>query len=67
MCPRGAVLAMQRDVLRGDLVGSEQRIRSALAFQVRVALRANLAVDDYVRDVDVFRPELARHALRNCA
>src|SRR4051794_28432430 len=64
--PRAAVLAIDVQVVLRDLVGEEHAVVAALACP-RVVRRADAAVDDEVRDMDVFRRELARHALREAA
>ena len=58
---------MQAKVFRCNRVGFEQRVGSAGGSEVRVTFRADLPVDDYVRDMHAAWPELARHALRNSA
>ena len=54
---------MEHEIGFGDLIRLEQRIRSALLEQRFVARRANLTVDDDMRHVNTFGPELARQAL----
>src|SRR5207249_2464775 len=65
--PGAAVLAVHVKVVPGDLVGQQHAVLAPL-IRARVSRRlADPAVDDEMRDVDAFRRQLARHALRKAA
>src|SRR3954470_15143351 len=64
--PRTAMLTVDREVALRDLVGQQHAVVAPLPGP-RVVASLDAAVDDEMRDVDVLRRELARHALRQAA
>src|SRR5712692_5475012 len=63
--PGAARLAQGFEIGLGDPVGIERAVRPLV--RVRPARAAHPAVDDEMGDMDAFRPELARGALRQTA
>src|SRR5581483_1148307 len=65
--PGAALLAMELPIGLGDVVGIEDTVRSRIVAFREIALDplcVDRAVDHDMGDMDVLRPELARHRLR---
>src|SRR5689334_5363907 len=64
--PSAAMLAMDGEIAGRDRVRFQECVRAAI-LAARIAGLADAAIDHEMRDMDVLRCELARHALRQAA